>query len=352
MRTRTRSGIFAVMLVVAALLVARAGSSSVQRVHNIKKEEFQTSNYTTPAASTQEQRTIKDEPNVPLSSKTTARPVKEVQTTQEQEIPAMEVQEQVVDQVQLGEDGPVESQTKVVTKKRPANYHPLLSAQTQDLSGASSKPLSFPAPPPIQQLESCDFDPVFKDLLGMINKLRVSTIGQLLTPQVANVSQLCMNAKLMMSAKLQSDFQALAKVPTHAGPRSSQLGGVHDRLVWAGFGQSPDLDKGTEESSFDAEEVIFYWPNGPADMQLQYDFMITRLKEALRAWKRDDSALAILTNPEYRFFGSGITRSQTGPMYLTVIVAKAAREVCNTCPEDAVDPGDAGIDEADTDMLA
>lgn len=234
--------------------------------------------------------------------------------------------------------------------------------------------------PPVQQLQSCDFDDSYRDILLVVNVARKALSNSPFANSISNGGikngnpvSLCMNGKLMMAAKLQSDFQALAKTPTHSGPRLSRLGSLEERLLWARFGlvgspkiASPadsilDLDnlwqrqqqQSTEtqqskpnepmtdcalfkQSKPSAEELIFFWPRGAGSLSQPIDrgLLRMRLKQAIRAWAADLPSVAILTNPTYRFFGAGYTRTQEGAMYLTVILGQANNEKCNLCPFD------------------
>ncbi len=295
--------------------------------------------------------------------------VVEVITTEEQAIPAMETVEEVV--VDESDDaGGLASQKKTTTMKRPSWYKPLLDGKRAAASPASNlqRFLESRPPPAIQQLATCNYDQVHKDMMAMLNRVRVARLKKVVDAKKAPLGSLCMNGKLMMAAKLQSDFQALAKVPTHAGPRISRLGSLEERIAWASFGRRSKRKAAIGEGAKNpllalaegalveplagaasaappsrkssryagrvgvaAEELIYFWPKQGEKAALDREAMRGLMKEALSAWLSDSSALAVLSNPVFKFFGMGLTRSPGGAMYLTVVLAAAPREVCNVC---------------------
>lgn len=300
------------------------------------------------------------------------QPVVEESTGLQQAIPPMQVQSHLVAQTPYDHDPSVaQGDQHLISRSRPAGYQPLVprvplsplgsgpSAAGSNLNPATpvlspivllppvvpvspSPPMaSRPAPlvmgrrpplaqralPPVVQLPSCDFDPLGKVMLNLVNFFRSHAPLRPL--------RLCINAKLMRAAKLQSDFQALVKVPTHSGPRLGGFGSLEERLRWAKFG---GCRQGTRPV---AEQLIFHWPHAPPlpaagddDTAAAKRGMAAFLREAMDGWRRDPQAVAILLNPHYRFFGFGLTRARGGQMFLTVVLASARNEVCHVCPED------------------
>ncbi|PJF17539.1 hypothetical protein PSACC_02654 [Paramicrosporidium saccamoebae] len=250
----------------------------------------------------------------PLDSAMNARPVRDTRQGVMRPIPPMQMDQQVVGSTRMGPYVPEAPQTRIIRRRRPRSYRPFVPLTPQRRQG-------WRTPPAVQQLNSCPFDPLYKHLLVMLNSYR----RQMRQPP------LCMNEKLMRAAKLQSDFQALAKVPTHAGPRESNLGSLEDRLRWMKF--STPSRRTPVNTRPEAEELIYYWPSRPRDQNT----MLRLLRGAMRAWQQDGQARAVMTNSRFQFFGFGLTRARGG-MYLTVVLAGSRSEVCNLCPEDGQSP--------------
>lgn len=248
---------------------------------------------------------ISQVPPPPMQS----RPYTENRRGQLQPLPPMITEGEVVEDEEMTPDGPTRQQALLLRRHRPSNYRPLVPPSRRQPS-PSHRDLF---PPPSRQLLGCRFDPLYKQMLAMLNGYRRKACRS------SGPVDLCMNAKLMRAAKLQSDFQALARVPTHGGPRESNLGSLEDRLAWAKYKSYRDS----------AEELIFYWPYGPREQGV----MIKKLQKALRAWTGDPDSQRILRDQRYRFFGFGLTRARGGT-FLTVILADSPSESCHVCPED------------------
>lgn len=285
-----------------------------------------------------------DEPQSPLFSKNT-RPIQQTSRILQQPIPPMQTRRRIIKSISppcSTNDNlpPVEEKVIYKVKQRPSTYHPLLSPFPSANRANSSPPSSSVLlSPPIQFLDNCNmFIGEWQYMLNLINKLRSrpNSFTSSLTP-----SSLCLNAKLMQAAKLQSDFQAIAKLPTHSGPRLSGFGNLEERLRWFKFGQVTsakvtDLNDITDrtispQTKTRAEEFIYYWPAGPRT--LTASLLRQRWKEAVQAWWTDPRTKPLLSIPAWQFFGMGHYQTQGGVMYLTVILANSPTEACNICPE-------------------
>lgn len=272
------------------------------------------------------------------------RPYESLDDTERQIIPPMRVVQRLTQTKRLGGPyGPLDRQAVLEVRTRPPSYRPLLAERI-------SRPLVVaPQLPALQLLPACEqFEGGWPSMLSLLNHYRRSVLG----PN----HELCMNARLMEAAKLQSDFQGLAKVPTHAGPQMAGFGSLEDRLTWFGFGNMsiktygnvkgatdagdrlslrPDdslTDAGLvgRRSPFAAAEVIHYWPVGPRI--LPPAALEGRLREAMAAWKASPHQASILGAPQWNFFGYGYYRGRNGATYLTLILANSPFEVCHICP--------------------
>lgn len=271
------------------------------------------------------------------------RPYECVDDTKQQPIPPMRVVQRLTQSKRLGgSGGPLDRQAVLEVRARPPGYRPLLA----DRAPPRTPPIMPPQLPALQLLPSCEqFEGGWSSMLSLLNEYRQSVLG----PDYG----LCMNARLMEAAKLQSDFQGLAKVPTHAGPQMAGFGSLEDRLIWFGFGnvsgnimyarskgpndggdRPPCTDDNPADDSvrrpFAAAEVIHYWPVGPRI--LPPAALEGRLREAMAAWKASPHQASILSARQWNFFGYGYYRGRNGATYLTLILASSPFEVCHVCP--------------------
>ena len=273
------------------------------------------------------------------------RPIRQIRQVHNQQIPPSAAHQPD------SANSPLIKKTFYVVKAQPKSYKSFMVTKSTPepvVVMRPAKPVDVTVaqlPAPIQMLPNCEmFDPSWRDMVSIINEYRRAK--SLPSP----IAPLCMNAKLMQACKLQSDFQGLAKLPTHSGPRMSGFGDLEERLRWFGFDKvCPTVDR------IDAEELIYYWPAGPRIMPRAT--LHKRQKEALRAWIKDPRAVKILLAPRYQFFGHGLYRSATGTMFLTVILAASPCEACNVCPDAMaakahLETMDAQLNEEYEDLLA
>lgn len=143
------------------------------------------------------------------------------------------------------------------------------------------------------------------------------------------LSNICQNVKLSKAAQLQSTYQAILNMSTHAGPRMLiPQGNVVERVLAQNY---------TLDSTSTIKEFIYHFENLPSNTSYTNP---PPFDDAIKQWASDPDALSELLNPNYEFMGVGFGRgtefSDTKQsLYLTLILATQtpfSSESCSICP--------------------
>lgn len=136
---------------------------------------------------------------------------------------------------------------------------------------------------------------------------------------------MCMNEKLMIAAKWQSDFESVFGDATHAGPilTTPAMASVEERVMHAKFNMTSGLRT--------PEQIVFVWPKFPKNPSKEEQEAI--LTEAFNIiMQRSPEAKRLLNEKNLRFFGVGISRNfRTGAGYMAIILADSNHEACHVC---------------------